>query len=165
MADVVESGRLARICAELDISPRMAYKFVTDYLALLDLRLARIEGALEGLSSPGLDHDVSIGLNGTVGTTGPNGQVGSNSTDNGWPRTGARTRTSEDCIVALLSLDASSSMLGAYEVALVARRLRIEVQLGRSPSVGRYRQDLRRAVERTRRQLDEIKSPHEPQST
>lgn len=143
MEDVVESERLSRICTELDITPDVARKFIVDYLALLDLRLERIDR----------------GLDTQAGGQGGNTQPSSGSTD---PANGrARISAGDDCVVALLSLDASSSMLGAYEVALVARRLRIELQLGRSASVGRYRQDLRRAAERARLQMIAIQAPDE----
>lgn len=142
MENVVESERLSRICIELEITPDVARKFIADYLALLDLRLERIDRALDTQAGPGVSVQTLGGS-----TDPPNGR--------------ARISAGDDCVVALLSLDASSSMLGAYEVALIARRLRIELQLGRAASAGRYRQDLGRAVERARRQMMAIQAPPE----
>lgn len=137
----MESERLSRICTELQITPDVARKFIVDYLALLDLRLERIDLALDPLADPGVSIQTSGGPTDTV-----NGR--------------ARISAGDDGVVALLSLDASSSMLGAHEVALIARRLRIDLQLGRSASLGRYRQDLRQAVERARHQMLAIQAPN-----
>lgn len=148
MEDVVESERLSRICAELEITPDVARKFIVDYLALLDLRLERID---RGLDTQDCGQNTSA--------QNMSGQTSGGSTD---PTNGrARISAGDDCVVALLSLDASSSMLGAHEVALVARRLRIELQLGRSASIGHYREDLHRAVERARAQMMAIQTPKE----
>ena len=131
---MTESERLVRICTELEITPAVARTFVADYLALLDQRLARIDQALDAI------------------TAEPTGAP----SDSTGPDDGQLKSLPDEAVVALLSLDASSSMLGAYEVALLARRLRIEVQTGRMGAVEKYRRDLRRAAARTQAQLEAL---------
>ena len=69
---------------------------------------------------------------------------------------GAHPVETEEAVVALLSLEASSSMLGAYQVALCARRLRVEVQTGRTAAIGEARRALGQAVEQARTQLSQV---------
>ncbi len=47
-------------------------------------------------------------------------------------------------------------MLGAFPVALAARRLRIELQTGRAARVESYRRELRLAAAQVRDQFGEI---------
>lgn len=135
MSQHLSSVRLDRICAELQIRPEVARRFVRDYLGLLDPRLARIDAVLD-----------ADGRSPAVSTDSTNGTVSTVSTG----------RDAEDATVALLGLESSSSMLGAFPVALAARRLRIELQTGRSPRIGAYRRELARAVQQVRTQLGDV---------
>ncbi|MBA8793895.1 hypothetical protein FHX74_001500 [Friedmanniella endophytica] len=121
-----EGVDLDRICAELNVDRGTARGFIRDYLALLPARIERI----------GRELDVIEAAGNAAQTPGQPLQL-----------------NVDPAVVALLSLDSSSVMLGAHEVSLAAQALRRDLQVGRLAGVEEGRRALVTAADRVRDRL------------